>query len=251
MTGNSTPSRGAVGGSDIEAEKAALREEVWRTLDAAKACEGSSYGRIPKFKGARDAAARLARQDFWAGADIVKAVPDAPQMPVRALALSAGKLIYMAVPGLSEPEPFVALDPGGLSVSAEEAADRRTAMRVGQRIDLDDMRPVDVVVTGSVAVNATGARIGKGAGYGDIEVALLAEAGLIGPETTICTTVHDLQVIDRPIPETDHDFHVDVIVTPTQVISTSVRYRPSGIDWSTMPDAKIQAIPVLASRRAQ
>lgn len=36
-------------------------------------------------------------------------------------------------------------------------------------------------------------RIGKGAGYGDIEVALLAEAGLSGPETTIYTTVHDLQ----------------------------------------------------------
>ena len=237
------------GRSDIEVEKAALREEVWRTLDAAKACEGSSYGRIPNFNGADDAAAQLAQQEFWESAGVVKVVPDSPQMPVRALALKDGKLIYMAVPALRELVPFVALDPEALSVSPEAAADRHTAMQVGQRVDLDDMRPVDLVVTGSVAVNSTGARIGKGAGYGDIEVALLAEAGLIGPETIICTTVHDLQVVDRLIPETNHDFHVDVIVTPTRVISTTVRYRPGGIDWSRMPEAKVRAIPVLASRR--
>lgn len=239
----------AVESSDIETEKAALRDEVWSTLDAANACEGSSYGRIPNFNGALAAAVRLAEEDFWDAARVIKAVPDAPQMPVRALALRAGKLIYMAVPGLSEQEPFVSLDPEAISISPEAASDRHTAMQVGQRVNLDAMRPVDLVVTGSVAVNSTGARIGKGAGYGDIEVALLAEAGLVGPETTICTTVHDLQVVDRAIPETDHDFHVDVIVTPTRVISTSVRYRPSGIDWSTMPEAKIRAIPVLASRR--
>lgn len=243
------PASGEAESSDIEAKKAALREEVWRTLDSANACEGSSYGRIPNFKGADEAAALLAQQDFWESARVVKAVPDAPQAPVRALALSAGKLVYMAVPGLREPLPFVALEPGGLSVSPEAAADRHTAMQVGRRVDLDDMRPVDLVVTGSVAVNSTGARIGKGAGYGDIEVALLAEAGLIGPETTICTTVQDLQVVDHPIPEADHDFHVDVILTPTRVISTTVRYRPTGIDWSRMPEAKVRAIPVLASRR--
>ena len=47
-----------------------------------------------------------------------------------------------------------------------------------------------MVVCGSVAVNRRGARLGKGAGYSDIEVALLQEAGLIGPSTVIVTTVH-------------------------------------------------------------
>lgn len=72
------------------------------------------------------------------------------------------------------------LDSNAIVLSPEAAADRRTAMHVGQRVDLDDMRPVDLVVTGSVAVNSTGARIGKGAGYGDIDVALLAAADLLG-----------------------------------------------------------------------
>ena len=60
-------------------------------------------------------------------------------------------------------------------------------------IGRSEMRFVDLVVCGSVAVNERGARLGKGAGYSDIEVGLLAEAGLIGERTTIATTVHELQ----------------------------------------------------------
>lgn len=56
------------------------------------------------------------------------------------------------------------------------------------------------------------------AGYSDIEVALLQEARLIGPSTTIVTTVHSLQVVDDELPETKHDFSVDLIVTPDKVI---------------------------------
>ncbi len=65
------------------------------------------------------------------------------------------------------------------------------------------MRPVDLVVCGSVAVDRRGARLAKGAGYSDIELALLQEAGLIRPQTTIATTVHALQVIDEDLPEAE------------------------------------------------
>ena len=80
------------------------------------------------------------------------------------------------------------------------------------------MRPIDLIVVGSVAVNDRGARLGKGAGYADLEVGLLAEAGLLGGQTVIATTVHELQVLDEELPELDHDFRVDVIVTPERVI---------------------------------
>jgi 5-formyltetrahydrofolate cyclo-ligase len=43
------------------------------------------------------------------------------------------------------------------------------------------MRPVQLVVCGSVAVNRTGARRGKGAGDSNIEAALLTGAALISP----------------------------------------------------------------------
>lgn len=66
-------------------------------------------------------------------------------------------------------------------------------------------------------------------GYSDIEGALLAEAGLIGPDTTIATTVHPLQVIDDDLPATGHDFTVDLIVTPNEVITCPAGRRGTGI----------------------
>ena len=51
-----------------------------------------------------------------------------------------------------------------------------------------------------MAVNRDGVRLGKGAGYSDLEVALLQEAGLIDRDTTIVTTVHALQVVDIALP---------------------------------------------------
>ncbi|WP_073945715.1 5-formyltetrahydrofolate cyclo-ligase [Streptomyces kebangsaanensis] len=63
-----------------------------------------------------------------------------------------------------------------------------------------------------------GARIGKGAGYSDLEFALLMEAGLMRRDTLVVATVHTLQVIGDPIPVTDHDVKVDLIITPEEVI---------------------------------
>ncbi len=105
-------------------------------------------------------------------------------------------------------------------------------------------------ICGSVAVDRTGARLGKGAGYSDIEVALLQEAGLIGPRTVIVTTVHQLQVLSEALPEVEHDFSVDLIVTPDEVIECGPPRRPSGLYWEQLTDDKIAAIPILVALAA-
>ena len=69
------------------------------------------------------------------------------------------------------------------------------AETVARKVGVEEMQPVDLIICGSVAVNRRGVRLGKGAGYSDIEFALLQEAGLLRPETTIVTTVHSLQVV--------------------------------------------------------
>ena len=98
---------------------------------------------------------------------------------------------------------------------------------------------------GTVAVNREGVRVGKGGGFSDLEFALLAERGLVGAETTIATTVHQLQLLDEELPETDHDFRVDVIITPTAVVRTHRPRRPPGILWDHLDPEKCAAIPVL------
>ncbi|GAA4888828.1 MULTISPECIES: 5-formyltetrahydrofolate cyclo-ligase [Pseudonocardiaceae] len=235
--------------TEVDARKDTIRRKVWNLLDqqGVVAGEGSAYGRIPNFIGADVAADRLAALPVWKDTRVIKAVPDKAQLPARARALREGKVVYMAAPKLAPPQPFYLLDPAELTVSAEDAASSRTAPSVARNVGLDELRPVDLIVCGSVAVNRHGVRIGKGAGYSDIEVALLAQAGLIGPSTTIVTTVHPLQVIEDDIPETNHDFSVDVIVTTDEVITCTPPRRPSGLHWEDLSADQIAAMPVLQS----
>ena len=89
---------------------------------------------------------------------------------------------------------------------------------------------MDLVVTGCVAVSEDGTRLGKGGGAADLEYALASTAGLIGPDTVVVTTVHELQV--RPagsIPAAAHDVPVDLIVTPERIIDCRGRRGPRPI----------------------
>jgi 5-formyltetrahydrofolate cyclo-ligase len=225
--------------------KQAIRERVWALLEQAGAAEPGARGYIPAFAGAGEAAARLAAIPAWQEARVLKIVPDRAQLPVRILALEQGKLVYMAAPRLATPEPFYILDPSTLSVPPTEAAQREEIARIAPLTGTSGMRPPDLVVVGSVAVNEHGAQLGKGAGYSDIEMALLTEAGLLTSRTVIATTVHELQVLDEAIPEAAHDFRVDVIATPERVIWCDEPRRPSGIDWPAMRPEQIAAIPAL------
>jgi len=235
--------------TEVDHAKQALRERVWSLLEQRQAAPPGVHGRIPSFFGADRAADRLATLPVWETARVLKAVPDTAQQPVRARALQEGKLVYMAVPKLAHRLPFYVLDPAALPVSPEDAASKDIAAQIAPKVSVEHMQPVDLIVCGSVAVNRRGVRLGKGAGYSDIEVALLQEAGLIGPHTTMVTTVHALQVFDDDLPETAHDFSVDVIVTPDEVITCGPPRRPRGLIWTDLSAEKIAAIPVLRERR--
>jgi 5-formyltetrahydrofolate cyclo-ligase len=225
--------------------KKSTREYVWARLEQASVVQPGVHGHIPDFAGAAAAADRLAGLGAWHAARVVKVVPDRAQYPVRVRALRAGKLVYMAVPRLAEARPYYCLDPATLEVDPATAGDREAAARIAPLVSIDAMRPVDLVVCGSVAVSMNGARLGKGAGYSDIEMALLADAGLLSERTTIATTVHDLQVLDDDLPEDEHDFRVDLIVTPERVIRCESAQRPAGLDWTNVTKEQLAAIPVL------
>lgn len=244
----------AGGPRDVLDAKAALREDVWRAMSEPGIRRfPSPANRIPNFVGAEAAAERLAAMPVWQHARTVKANPDSPQLPVRVRALDAGKLLYMAVPRLAEREPFFRLDPARLADPPRKAASIKGASRSAERVMLDEMEPVDLVVTGCVAVGEDGARLGKGGGFSDLEFALAAAAGLVDARTRVVTTVHDVQV--RPtgsIPTVAHDIRLDLIVTPTRVIECA---RPRGhrlpkLRWDELTDEKVQSIPLLSRLRA-
>jgi 5-formyltetrahydrofolate cyclo-ligase len=250
-------------------DKQSLRERVWDRLED----EGVArfpfppHGRIPNFAGADDAAERLAATEVWADVDVLKANPDAPQLPVRRRALHEGKTVYMAQPRLRSAEPFMRLDPAEIPTeSLDDAATVSSMDDYAEPVGPDAVPVVDLVVSGSVAVTESGARVGKGEGYSDLEFAVLAELDAVGSETrsvsdgrtrsgdhrtVVATTVHEYQFVPADEVETGaHDVPMDLIVTPDRKIETGVvGGRPSGIDWSLLDDERVAEIPVLERLR--
>ena len=233
-------------------DKADLRTDVWEAIRAAGAGRFPGIvGRIPNFVGAEAAAERLASTPQWRSATTIKANPDSPQWPVRARALQDGKTVYMAVPRLASETPFWRLDPERLTVTPRKACSIKGAEIHGEPVSVADMEQIDLVVCGSVAVDRSGARLGKGGGFSDLEFAFAIEAGLVTEATVTSTTVHQVQVVDHGrIPLTEHDFPVDVIVTPDEVvIADGDLPRPRGVLWGHLDDDKIADIPELIKRR--
>jgi 5-formyltetrahydrofolate cyclo-ligase len=210
----------AGGPAELLDAKAELRARVWDAMSVKGIMRfPSPQNRIPNFVGAEAAAELLGSTREWQRAHTLKSNPDSPQLPVRVRALVDGKLLYMAVPRLAERDPFFVLDPAELADPPRKAASIKGASRSARTVTLDAMEPVDLVVTGCVAVDEHGARLGKGGGFSDLEFALAAAAGLVGPRTIVATTVHDVQVqAAGAIPTTAHDIHVDLIATPTRVL---------------------------------
>jgi 5-formyltetrahydrofolate cyclo-ligase len=229
--------------------KQQTRDRIWALLEREGAAKppGRAVGKIPNFLGAEAAAEKIAALPAWEAAGVLKANPDKAQRPVRARALTEGKVLYMAVPRLAGELPFYLLDPKHLSISPEEAATKEGAAKIGRMVAATDLPSVDLVVCGSVAVNREGARIGKGGGFSDLEVAFLVEAGVIRPDTVLATTVHPLQVVDEPLPETIHDFRVDLIITPDEAIWCAKPHRPPGVLWEHLDQDKISKVPAPAA----
>lgn len=244
----------AGGDPQVLQAKAELREHAWAALqDAGAARFPGARHRIPNFTGAEQAAERLRGTPAWDRARIVKCNPDSPQWPVRQRALEDGKTVVMAVPRLAEDPPFLVLDPDRLDVPPRDASSIKGAGRHAVPTGVDDLDRIDLVVQGCVAVDADGARLGKGGGFADLEFAVVAVAGLLADDVVVATTVHDVQVLDRGrIPVGRHDIRLDLVATPTGVSRTQSTDRaPPAIHWDDLTEDKIAAIPMLARMRAQ
>jgi 5-formyltetrahydrofolate cyclo-ligase len=231
--------------------KNAFREEIWDLLQKKKVARfPGATGRIPNFIGAEACAQVLSETPLWKKATVLKSNPDSPQRAIRQKALQEGKIIYMAVPRLRSEKPFIELDPNKLNCSPYIASSIKGAAKFGRLVRLDEVRKIDLIVCGSVAVNRKGARVGKGGGYSDLEFALLTEEKKIGSKTPIVTSVHPLQLVDEEIPMTEHDIPLTAIITPQEIIAVeSLFAKPKGIYWNMLPKEKIDEIPVLKAKQ--
>jgi 5-formyltetrahydrofolate cyclo-ligase len=234
-----------------DAPKVELRRAIWERIRVAKVGRFPGIlGRIPNFKGAEAAAARAAELPVFADARVLKCNPDSPQRPLRKLALRAGKVLIVPAPKLAEESAFLLLD--GATIPPEQhhhASSIKGAFELGTPLALDEVPPLDLIVTGVVGATRQGARLGKGGGYSDLEYGLLRELGAVAEDTPILTTCHPVQLQDE-LPVRAHDITLDWVVTPDEAIACPRPWaRPPGILWDALEESKIESIPVLARRR--
>jgi len=168
------------------------------------------YHRIPNFIGAEKAAQNLGNLPEYKKARVIFCNPDSPQRSVREMTLKDGKVLVMATPRLKH--GFLVIAPETTAGKERFASTIKGAFKFGK--ETTAFQKPDLIVTGSVAVDGNGNRLGKGRGYGDREIRMVK--GKFG-KVPVATVIHDVQLVEYA-PSTLQDEKVDIIVTPTKII---------------------------------
>ncbi|XP_008303877.1 methenyltetrahydrofolate synthase domain-containing protein [Stegastes partitus] len=237
------------------ASKWDIRQKVWDYIEDKNLANFPRpvHNRIPNFKGAFGACAKVSDLPAFTQTAEVKVDPDKPLESARLAVLQARKTLLVPTPRLRTGLFNKITPPQGASKEQLRICSSSQGVKdFSEPVDLDAKVKVDLVVVGSVAVSEKGFRIGKGEGYADMEYGMMASMGAVNESTVVVTVVHDCQVVD--IPEElmgSHDLTVDYILTPTAVIKTDCQLpKPQGIIWTKLDTEKLEKIPILRKLRA-
>ncbi|XP_059926890.1 methenyltetrahydrofolate synthase domain-containing protein isoform X1 [Gadus macrocephalus] len=232
-----------------------IRQKVWDHIEENNLANFPRpvHNRIPNFKGAFSACARVTGLEAFTETAEVKVDPDKPLEGARLEVLQAKKTLLVPTPRLraglfNKITPPEGASKEQLRVCSTSQGVKEFSVPVG----LDAKVKVDLVVVGSVAVSEKGYRIGKGEGYADMEYGMMVSMGAVTESTVVITIVHDCQVVDFSEELVEpHDLTVDYILTPTRIIKTDCLLpKPEGIIWAKLNKYMLEKIPVLKKLRA-
>jgi RNA:NAD 2'-phosphotransferase (TPT1/KptA family)/5-formyltetrahydrofolate cyclo-ligase len=197
----------------LDDAKAKIRERIWHLMEKNKLIYSSTcFGKIPNFRGKEEAAALLAKQEFFKNAECIFSAPDGALSKIREIILKEGKVLVVALPRM---RGFVEIKE---KYNIKEASTIKGFTKFGKPIS--SKRKIDLFIQGAVAVDKLGNRLGKGSGFGDKEWSYFQEKGLLKENCQVVCVVHDLQVLNENIDNLmqAHDKKVDYIITPTSII---------------------------------
>jgi len=236
----------------IVADKSQARHEVWEALREVARPDSRfhfDFGEfIPDFEGSERALANLLALSLYADSNLIFITPDNCLEELRAQALRDGKTILVPTYGIRR--GFVKLSPDDVPQGHEVYASWLDGMEhFGQRVSLHEIEqlgPLDFLVTGGSVISQQGVRFGKGHGYFDLEWAMMYTVGVATAATPVIAFVHDCQVADIELEPSPFDTVCDIIVTPSRVIQVQDANKPTvGIVWEKLAPGMLEDIPPL------
>jgi 5-formyltetrahydrofolate cyclo-ligase len=247
---------------DFSGHKSLVRQKVWPRLREVAIPDSrfhlDFHFFIADFQGSSTASERLTSHPCFKQADTIFITPDNCLRDFRYAALAAGKLVLVTTYAIRR--GFVILDPH--VVQSEEQ--RRLASYLdgmedpssgAMHVSLTQMvqlnLKIDLMVTGTGAINLSGIRFGKGHGFFDLEWGMLSSLEMVNAETPCVAIVHECQVMDAVLRPEIFDTVCDLIITPTRVLDLNFskeRLVPKpncGILWDRLQPNMLEDIPPL------
>jgi 5-formyltetrahydrofolate cyclo-ligase len=247
---------------DLSAHKDLARQQVWPRLSEVAIPDShfhlDFHSFIADFQGSSVATDRLSSHPCFIQADTIFITPDNCLRELRYAALLAGKTVLVTTYGIRR--GFVLLDPK--VIQSEERLRLASyldgmedpssgAMRISLTQMLQVDMKIDLMVTGTGAINLSGIRFGKGHGFFALEWGMLSSLSMVNADTTCVAVVHDCQVIDAMLRPEVLDTVCDLIFTPTRVINTHLSSscrvpKPNcGVLWHRLQATMLEDIPPL------
>ncbi len=193
--------------------KQEIREFIWNLLKEKGISK--NYGKIPNFFNSFRACEKLKLLKEFENAKVVFSAPDGVLRRAREIVLESRKELVVATPHMKSFKILSNIPKN----SIKRACTIKGFFIYGKDFKFDKI--IDIFLTGCVAVDVSGFRIGKGSGYGDKEYALFKEKGLI-KDCKVVVVCHDLQIFDDLSHVCEkHDVKSDYILTPTRIIKCS------------------------------
>jgi 5-formyltetrahydrofolate cyclo-ligase len=204
---------------------------------------------IADFAGSSRATELLTSLPAYQNAEILFIAPDNCIQELRYCALRDGKTILVTTYGIRR--GFWLLDPRVIGQEKLEIASMLDGMeKVGRHVSLADiknlLKRVDLMVTGTGAINLKGLRFGKGHGFFDLEWAMLYTIGVASRTTQTVAVVHECQVLDEELQGEEWDTGCDFVVTDARIIVANGASKPScGILWDKLEKDMLEHIEPL------
>ena len=237
----------------MEDYKLRMREKVWSELrevaypDSRFHYDFAEF--IADFRDSEKAISRLVEEQCYQNARVIFITPDNCLEQLRRQALRDHKIILITTYGIRR--GFLLLDPARIEASEYRYAGTLDGMElVGRPMELYDMvtegLTIDLMVTGTGAINDKGIRFGKGHGFFDLEWGMLYTVGVISVRTPTIAVVHDCQVLKEDLVPEEFDTVCELVVTPTRVVRVTETVKPAcGIIWDKLAEGMLENIPPL------